>query len=81
MIRVLVTISEAQPELLYELQHVKVRHRAERLRSLAFAGLHRDRTVNDKPPSAKTMKVKPNINHDIHDAMNASLKSMEYLGK
>ena len=37
--RILVTINQSQPELLIELSKLEPRHRAERIRALAFLGM------------------------------------------
>ncbi len=85
MIRVLVTISEAQPELLHEMKSIKARHRAERLRSLAFTGLHSSSHMAANKPLEKEKSVEKaedkKTNHDINHAMNSALKNMGDLGK
>jgi len=84
--RILVTINQSQPELLNELRKLEPRHRAERIRTLAFLGLKSHNKYNASavtPTVAQTndkdSDMKQSANSALQEALNQGLKNLSNL--
>jgi|GEM_PF-5828668 len=76
--KVLVTISDSHPELLRELKKMDRRHRAERLRSLAFSGLSSlQKTQGNLEPIKNDGKTQTNHEKEsVKQALNQGLANL-----
>jgi len=73
--RVLVTVSASQPELLADLEKLDPRHRAERIRTLAFSALK----AHKKSEIEKAIKHSERPDDNVEAALSQGLKGLENL--